>query len=190
MALEALDPSKDVWATRRPRTRAKRPAATSGMSCVKGSARSPPIWRAASTIPCACICARLGACRCSRRRKRSRWPSAWSAVGSNGRKPLARAEPAHHLRRRRRPAQAHRGQPAPGRQRRQEVHRPRHEPAGPDPGGQHRPDPRGREVRLPQRASSSRPTRPGGFARRSPAPSPTRRAPFASPSTWSRRSIA
>ena len=35
----------------------------------------------------------------------------------------------------------------------------------PDPGGQPRADPRGREVRLPARASSSRPTPPGGSAR-------------------------
>src|ERR1700683_5181095 len=34
------------------------------------------------------------------------------------------------------------------------------------------------------RASSSPPTPPGGFARRSPAPSPTRRAPSAFPCTW------
>ena len=41
-----------------------------------------------------------------------------------------------------------RGQPAPGGQHRQEVHRPRHELPGPHPGGQHRPHPGGREVRL------------------------------------------
>ena len=43
-----------------------------------------------------------------------------------------------------------------------------------DPGRHARPGPCGREVRLPQGISSSRPTRPGGSARRSPAPSPTR----------------
>ena len=41
-----------------------------------------------------------------------------------------------------------RGQPAPGGVDRQEVHRARHELPGPHPGGQHRPHPGGREVRL------------------------------------------
>ena len=41
-----------------------------------------------------------------------------------------------------------RGQPAPGGQHRQEVHRSRHELPGPHPGGEHRPHPGGREVRL------------------------------------------
>ena len=40
------------------------------------------------------------------------------------------------------------GQPPAGRLDRQEVHRPRHVVPGPDPGGQHRADPGGREVRL------------------------------------------
>ena len=40
------------------------------------------------------------------------------------------------------------GEPAPRRLDRQEVHRPRDVVPGPDPGGQHRPDPGGREVRL------------------------------------------
>ena len=44
------------------------------------------------------------------------------------------------------------------------------------------------EVRLPARASSSRPTRPGGSVRRSPARSPTRRARSGSRSTSSRSS--
>ena len=49
----------------------------------------------------------------------------------------------------RRRAQApDRGQPAAGGQHRQEVHRARHELPGPHPGGQHRPHPGGREVRL------------------------------------------
>ncbi len=50
----------------------------------------------------------------------------------------------------RRGAQPHRGQPSPRRQRGEEVHRPRHVPARPHPGRQHRPHPRCREVRLPQ----------------------------------------
>ncbi len=91
---------------------------------------------------------------------------------------------------RRCPQAPDRGEPAPGGQHRQEVHRPRHELPGPDPGGQHRPDPRGREVRLRARASSSAPTPPGGFGRRSRAPSPTRPARSASRSTWWRRSTA
>ena len=44
-----------------------------------------------------------------------------------------------------------RGQPAPGRLDRQALHGPRADPARPDPGGQPRPDPRGREVRLAAR---------------------------------------
>ena len=44
-----------------------------------------------------------------------------------------------------------RGQPAPGGLDRQALLRPRSDPAGPDPGGQHGPDPRGREVRLAPR---------------------------------------
>ena len=43
-----------------------------------------------------------------------------------------------------------RGQPAPRRLAGQALHRPRHAVPGPDPGGQPRPDPRGREVRLHQ----------------------------------------
>ena len=52
---------------------------------------------------------------------------------------------------------------------------PRPVAARPDPGGDHRADPRGREVRLAARASSSRPTRPGGSARPCSAASRTRR---------------
>ena len=43
------------------------------------------------------------------------------------------------------------GQLAPGDQRRQEVHGTRRSLPGPDPGGQHRPDPRRQEIRLPAR---------------------------------------
>ena len=42
------------------------------------------------------------------------------------------------------------GQPAPGRLRGQALHRARHDVPGPHPGGERRPDPRGREVRLHQ----------------------------------------
>ena len=47
-------------------------------------------------------------------------------------------------------ARPDRGQPAAGRLGGQEIRRPRHVPAGPDPRGQHRPDAGGREVRVPQ----------------------------------------
>ena len=86
----------------------------------------------------------------SARTRRSRWPSAWSAASWSGSKPVTEQNQRIMLRRRGGPAQVDRGQPAAGGQRRQEVHRPRHEPAGPDPGRQHRPDPRRREVRLHQ----------------------------------------
>ena len=44
-----------------------------------------------------------------------------------------------------------RGQPAPGDLDRQEVHQPRPAVPGPDPGGQHRPDEGGGQVRIPPR---------------------------------------
>ena len=81
-------------------------------------------------------------------------------------------------------------QPAPGRLDRQALRQPRPDPAGPDPGGQHRPDARGPEVRLAEGLPLLAPTPPGGFARRSPAPSPTRAAPSAFRSTWAIRSRA
>ena len=62
-----------------------------------------------------------------------------------------RRRPAHG--RSRRPLGAQppaRGQPPAGRVAGQALHRPRHAAAGPHPGGQPRPDPRGREVRLHQ----------------------------------------
>ena len=55
--------------------------------------------------------------------------------------------------------------------------------------GQPRPHPGRGEVRLQQRASSSPPTPPGGSARPSPGPSPTRPA-HPSRCTWSRRSTS
>ena len=58
---------------------------------------------------------------------------------------------------------------------------------GPHPGRQPRPHPRGREVRLRAGLQVLAPTPRGGSARRSPGPSPTRRARSASRSTWSRR---
>ncbi len=48
----------------------------------------------------------------------------------------------------RRPRAADVGEPAARRVDREEVHRPRHVVPGPHPGGEHRPDPGGREVRL------------------------------------------
>ena len=50
-----------------------------------------------------------------------------------------------------RQVRAHRGQPAPGGLDRQEVHEPRPAVPGPDPGGQHRPDEGGGEVRVAAR---------------------------------------
>ena len=44
-----------------------------------------------------------------------------------------------------------RGQPAPRHLHRQEIHQPRPAVPGPDPGGQHRPDEGGRQVRVPPR---------------------------------------
>ena len=62
----------------------------------------------------------------------------------------------------------------------QEVHQPWASVPRPHPGRQHRPDEGRGEVRVPPRATSSRPTPPGGSGRPSPAPSPTRPAPSAS----------
>ena len=73
-----------------------------------------------------------------------------------------------------------RGQPAPRHLHRQEIHQPRPFLPRPDPGRQHGPDEGGREIRVSPRATSFPLTPPGGFARPSPGPSPTRRAPSAS----------
>ena len=45
-------------------------------------------------------------------------------------------------------------------------------------------DPRYQQIRISAGATSSAPTLPGGSAKRSAAPSPTRGAPFACPFTW------
>ena len=71
-----------------------------------------------------------------------------------------------------------------------QLHEGRRAAPRPDPGGQHGADPRGREVRLQARASSSRRTPPGGSARRSRARSPTRAARSGSPSTSPSRCAA
>ncbi len=75
-------------------------------------------------------------------------------------------------------------------QHRQALHRARHLVPGPDPGRQHGPAARHREVRLRGAASSSARMPPGGFARPSAAASPTRRAPSAFRCTWWRRSTS
>ena len=62
-----------------------------------------------------------------------------------------RAGQAHRARRHGGQAADGRGQPAPRRLDRQGLPRPRPDVPGPDPGGLARPDPRGREVRLPPR---------------------------------------
>ena len=76
-----------------------------------------------------------------------------------------------------------RGQPAAGDLDRQEIHQSRAAIPGPDPGGQHRPDEGGGQVRVSPRLQVFAPMPPGGSARRSRAASPTRRAPSASPCT-------
>ena len=74
-------------------------------------------------------------------------------LGRDRARPEHRRRPAPRPARRRRrraarQAAAHRGQPAAGRLDRQAVRRPRAAVPRPDPGGQPRADPRGREVRL------------------------------------------
>ena len=76
-----------------------------------------------------------------RARDRRRPPA--DAVGG------ARAGPAQGPRRRGGQAEAHRMQPPPRHVDHPELHEGRRAPARPDPGGQPRPHPRGREVRLP-----------------------------------------
>ena len=74
-------------------------------------------------------------------------------VERGGREALAADAPRPQLDRPRRRARQEppaRGQPAPRGLAGQALHRPRHGVPGPDPGGQPRPDPRGREVRLHQ----------------------------------------
>ena len=79
-----------------------------------------------------------------------------------------------------------RGQPAPGRLDRQGLPGPRPQLPRPDPGGVARADPRRSRSSTTAAATSSRPTRPGGSARRSRGRSPTRRGRSGSRSTWSR----
>ena len=105
------------------------------------------------------------------------------------RREMRRLDP-HRAGGHRREAAAHRGQPAPGGVHRQALRGPRHAVPRPHPGRQPGPYPRGGEVRLHARASSSPRTPPGGSARPSRAPSPTRRAPSASPCTWWRPSTS
>ena len=80
------------------------------------------------------------------------------------------------------------GEPPPRHLDRKEIHQPR--PAIPrsDPGRQHRPDEGGRQVRISTWLSSSRPTPPGGFGRRSAARSTISHAPSVCLFTWSRSS--
>ena len=79
-----------------------------------------------------------------------------------------------------------RGQPPSGRLHRQALRRARYAVPRPDPGGATSALSRlSRNLTTP-RAISSPPTPHGGYVRPSPAPSPIRRVPSASPSTWSR----
>ena len=119
-----------------------------------------PSTTATSTRATTSACARstTGPATTSRSRRSQRWvegghrrrPAQAAGLRPRGAAqhqagpPQGRAGP--HRARRARAADL--GQPAPRRVDREEVHRPRHELPGPDPGGQHRPDPRGREVRL------------------------------------------
>ena len=97
-----------------------------------------------------------------------------------------RARQADRARRPRRQAEDGRVEPAPGRLDRQELPQPGPALPRPDPGGHARAWSARPRSSTTARASSSRPTRPGGSARRSPARSPTRRGRSASRSTWSR----
>ncbi len=85
---------------------------------------------------------------------------------------------------------AGRGQPPAGDLDRQALSQPGPEPARPHPGGKHRPHEGRGPVPGPGAGSSSRPTRPGGSARRSPGPSRTTGARFDCRCTSSSRSIA
>ena len=94
--------------------------------------------------------------------------------------PQLRGDPRRRAQGRAGQDRAGRGQPAPGGLHRQEVHQPRPAVPRPDPGGEHRPDEGGGQVRVQARLQVLAPTPPGGSARPSPAPSPTRPAPSAS----------
>ena len=96
-----------------------------------------------------------------------------------------RARKAHRARRQGREGADDQLEPAPGRLDREALPGPRPAARRPDPGGRDRPEPRGREVRLAARASSSRRTRPGGSARPASARSRTsrRRSAFRRTST-------
>ncbi len=77
----------------------------------------------------------------SRRRRTSRSSAA----------PQLRGDPDRRAQGRARQGRAGRGEPAPGGLDRQEVHEPRPAVPRPDPGGQHRPDEGGRQVRVQAR---------------------------------------
>ncbi len=88
----------------------------------------------------------------------------------------------------RRQAEDGRVEPAAGRLDREELPQPGAAVPRPDPGGHASASSARRRSSTTARASSSRPTRPGGSARRSPVRSPTRRGRSGSPSTSSRSS--
>jgi len=94
----------------------------------------------------------------------------------------ARARPPQRPRRRGRQAAPDRVEPAPRDVDHAELHARGGAAARPDPGGEPRADPRGREVRLQSSGTSFRPTQPGGSASRSPVRLPTRGARSACPS--------
>ena len=102
--------------------------------------------------------------------------------------PGGRAREAHRARRARREAGDGRGEPPTGRLHRQALPQPGPAVPRPHPGGDDRARSRGRRSSTTARASSSRPTRPGGSARRSRGRSRTRDGRFGCRCTWSRSS--
>ena len=164
-------------------------------------------WSAPTAWPCASCAPLLQGVAGQPARRRRSWPrrlnvshdqlEAWTATsgrrcakssGSRRRPTLPvdelrrnlRGHPRRRAQGRAGQGRAGRGQPAPGGLHRQEVHQPRPAVPRPHPGGQHRPDEGGGQVRVQARLQVLAPTPPGGSARPSPAPSPTRRAPSAS----------
>ncbi len=172
----------------------------------EGRGRAAADGARATAWPCA-SCARCSRSRATTRPGRRSWPAALNVsarpaggagprrpdrgpqdqAGRGGGQPPGRAAPPQlrghpggRAQGRAGQGRAGRGQPAPRGVHRQEVHQPRPAVPRPDPGGQHRPDEGRRQVRVQARLQVLAPTPPGGSARPSPAPSPTRRAPSAS----------
>ena len=165
-ALAQLAAARAAGAQRRPRPGTERPARRTGGSGAPGEAAVPPSRR------CACTTARSASAIAEMRQvltaadgesaaPGARRPGAAAAARRRARaerrgggRPCARRSSASSVAERAvRAGQegADRSQPAPGGEHRQEVHQPRPAAARPDPGRQHRPDARGRQVRVPAR---------------------------------------